>query len=142
MTTVVYHKNIIAVDSRIIKGDIIIDDDFDKIVEEKGVIFIWAGNMPDVFDLVKAYFGESYSKKININAIVDDNGKVYSVGTSEEGYFWKVDMTDKNCCIGSGRWHAWTALDCGQDAKGAVFMAMKRDMFTGGRIRIHEVNKK
>lgn len=53
----------------------------------------------------------------------------------EEGYVCCPCRDGLSFAIGSGAKHALTAMDLGLDAKEAVKMAMKRDIYTGGRIR-------
>jgi len=141
MTTIVYHDGIIAADSRITSGDIITDDNYNKIIRKNGVVFAFSGATTDQYDLINAYFGEPYQDKLQIDAIIVDKGVVYVASTDEENKFWKLDITDKSYCIGAGRRHAWTAIDLGCSAKEAVAMAMKRDIYTGGKIRTHKVKK-
>lgn len=43
--------------------------------------------------------------------------------------------------IGSGMYYALTAMDCGCSAEEAVKMAAKRDVNTGGEIRIFKIQE-
>lgn len=138
MTTIVYYDGIIAADGRTTQADIILRDDTNKILVRNGVYFVLCGSQSDEQELINAYFGEKYRDDIDCNALVDDNGSIYSIGTDDKSKFWKVDITGKSHCIGHGKWHAWTALDCGCSAVEAVRMAIKRDIYTGGKIRTHK----
>ena len=44
--------------------------------------------------------------------------------------------------FGSGCDSAFTATDCGLNARDAVMMSAKRDVNTGGKIRTFKVNRK
>jgi len=141
MTTIVYHQGIIAADSRVASGDIITDDNYNKIINKNGVVFAFSGATTDQQDLINAYFGEPYQDKLEIDAIIVDKGVVYVASTDEENKFWKLDITERSYCIGAGRRHAWTAIDCGCNAKQAVEMAIKRDIYSGGKVTIHKVKR-
>ena len=142
MTTIVYHEGIIAQDSLISNSEKIIDDNTNKSVKKDGVLFFWCGSQCDIDQIINAYNGGSYDKiNANISAIIVDGGIVYSAAISEHRGFWKLDITGRSYAIGSGEDHAWTALDLGCNAKEAVEMAIKRDLYTGGKIRTHKVRK-
>jgi 20S proteasome alpha/beta subunit len=47
MTTIVYKDGIIAFDSRVVSGDEILDDDFNKLKIVQGVVFVTCGTVPD-----------------------------------------------------------------------------------------------
>lgn len=136
MTTIVYKDRVIAYDSRAIRGELIVDDDYDKHRESKGVNFFIAGAPSDFDNLISAYFGEYIKKKeLDSHAIVHDNGRIYHAGVAEDD-FWKFEVDiDKICSIGSGCEFAMAAMDCGKSAAEAVGIAAGRDTGTGGRIR-------
>jgi len=104
------------------------------------VIFILTGAISDHEEIIKAYFGEDYRKQnIDAGAIIDDKGKIYDAAICKDDGFWKVEVTGQICARGCGELHAWTAMDLGCSAKEAVKMAIKRDIYTGGKIRTHKV---
>lgn len=139
MTTIVYHDDVIAYDSRESeKSGTITDDNCNKKTTVKGVHFFCAGYISDKDQLIGAYFGESYERDSNICAFVVDKGKVYLAAIYKDTGYFKQEITASSS-IGSGSDHAYTALDMGCLAVGAVKMAIKRDCFTGGRVRIHKV---
>lgn len=137
MTTIAYKERVIAYDSRATRGEIIVDDDYDKHRESKGVNFFIAGAPSDFDNLISAYFGESIKKdELESHAVVHDNGRIYHAGVTDEVGFWKFEVSaDKICSIGSGSEFAMAAMDCGKSAPEAVGIAAGRDTGTGGRIR-------
>jgi len=142
MTTIVYHDGIIACDSRLTAGGTITDDNINKIVKNNGIVFVLSGASADRHHLINAYNDREYQKEnIDITGIIDDHGTVYLSSICKDDGFWKEDITNRSHCIGSGSSHAWTALDMGCSAKGAVEMAKKRDIYSGGRIRTHKVSR-
>lgn len=138
MTTVVYHNNVIAIDSLLSAGGVVTDNDCNKIIKKDGLVFAMCGAWSDLDDLINAFNGDNFNKEADISAIVNNKNKIYVCGIDKE-QFWKVEITGKCYAIGSGADHAWTALDLGCNAVDAVKMAAKRDLYTGGRIRSHKV---
>ena len=141
MTTIAYRHGIIAVDSLATAGGVIINNSFNKITKKNDVVFVTTGNLHNKNDLINAYFGKDYDKNADIDAIIEDDGQVYVAGLDKDHGFWKFNITGGMYAIGSGSDHAWTAMDMGCDAEKAVRMAMKRDIYTGGRVIIHKVVK-
>ena len=139
MTTIVYHKGVIAADSRTSAEYTITNDDTDKIRKVEGVFFAFTGNCSDEPDLISAYFGRDYNKDSNVGAFIYDGNRVYISGIGQNSAFWKTDISDKSYAIGSGSDHAWTAVDMGCSAIEAVKMAMKRDVSTGGKVKTLKV---
>ena len=145
MTTIAYHDGIIAVDSQVSASSMITDIDKNKIVKRGGIVFVCWGACADEADFIAAYNGDDYNKKADVGGIVDDHGIVYiaAIDNEEDGEgFWKQDITGRYYATGSGAAHAWTALDLGCTAVEAVKMAIKRNIYTGGRVRTHKVMKK
>jgi hypothetical protein len=58
-----------------------------------------------------------------------------------EGSIWQPLTGFKYYAVGSGAIHAWTAMDAGKSAREAVRLAMRRDMFSGGKITAVHLNK-
>ena len=90
---------------------------------------------------VTGNFGDEFKEMTsNVNAFVHDRktGKLYLVGVGPNDHFWKFEMSkERHAAVGSGSDHALTAMDMGATAEEAVKMAMKRDVMTGGRIRLY-----
>lgn len=135
MTTIVYHHNVIAVDSRETCGDLIVSDSANKIECHEGIYFVMCGAVCDGPELVKGYFDRSHSLKVNVNGLIIDNNIIYLAGIDDKDGFWKQDITGQSRAMGSGQDHALTALDLGCDSVKAVKMAIKRDTGSGGRVR-------
>lgn len=135
MTTIAYKDGIIAYDGRCTAGGTIIYDDYEKMRERDGAFFFGAGGMSEINDLIKAYHGEEITGDCGAAAIVCKDG-VLSLITYDDGKVVESPVRpDKPYAIGSGRDHAYTALDMGASAYQAVEMAARRDTGTGGKIR-------
>ena len=137
MTTIAYKDGVIAYDSQLTNGsgDTITDDNYDKHRLVKNVHFFMSGGACDYDKFIGAYFGDDEDPEIDIAAIIVDDGKVYSSSTKTNGKLWKLEITEMIYSIGSGSDHAITAMDLGCNSVQAVKMAIKRDTFTGGKIR-------
>lgn len=135
MTTIAYKDGVIAYDSLVTAGDTVMYDDFDKKSERDGVLFFGAGSTQDIQLLITAYFGEVPSFDLDARALVFRDGRL-SVLCFSDGRVYESDvLLDRNYAIGSGRDHAFTAMDMGASALQAVELAAKRDTCTGGLIR-------
>jgi len=142
MTTIVYHDGVIAFDSRVTNSTTITEDNADKSYSFMGIYFVLSGSSCDSIELVNGYIGGNYKREgVDVSAIIDDRGEVYLSGICSKDGFWKEKITGRPHCIGSGAPHAWTALDFGCSASRAVKMAIKRDMYSGGRVRTHKVSR-
>lgn len=136
MTTIAYKDGVIAYDSRITLGTIIEHDDYEKLVESKGVKFILTGATGDFPRLIEAYFGATH-KNLDASGLAFDGEKIWRIGHNNYGGFWKIAVPPSSvCALGSGMPHAMTAMDMGASAAVAVEMAKKRDTGTGGQVRL------
>lgn len=141
MTTIAYKDGVIAYDSRSCSGTTIIDDDFDKRIEQDGVSFFITGAVCDAPKLMAAYFGQKQESQVECSALVVDDGKLKLVGVDNDSGLWEeVLPPNKPYSIGSGSSHAWTAMDMGATAYQAIGLAMKRDSCTGGNIRTFQID--
>lgn len=141
MTTIAYKDGVVAFDSRVTRGSLIDDDDCDKCITVNGVHFILAGAESVFPKIIEGYFGVEVSAyNGEATGFVVDGGNLWLVGIESEGGFWKnsVDLS-KALSVGSGRDHATTAMDCGKTAREAVQFAIKRDVYTGGAVRVRNV---
>ncbi|WP_047305149.1 hypothetical protein [Pseudomonas fluorescens] len=139
MTTIAYKDGIIAYDGRCTSGGTIVYDDYDKMRESDGAFFFGAGALPEICDLIKAYRGEEITGECGALAIVCSGGAL-SLITYDDGKIAEGPISpDRPYAIGSGRDHAYTAMDMGASAYQAVEMASKRDTGTGGKIRTFTV---
>lgn len=136
MTTIAYRDGIIACDSRATRDITILSDNANKMTEQDGCMFFYAGATCDEQKLIDAYFGKEV-QSIEGNALVVDGGVIYLVGHDGKE-LWKCPTYEYGA-LGSGGDHALTAMDMGATAKEAVKIAMKRDACTGGTVRTYEV---
>ena len=141
MTTIAYKDRVIAYDSLITQGDTIVDNDYCKSSIKDGVSFFLAGQSHLMDDIINMYFDNEFKEMTsNVNAFAHDRktGNLYLIGAGPNDHFWKFKMNkERHTAIGSGSDHALTAMDMGATAEKAVEMAMKRDVMTGGRIRLY-----
>jgi ATP-dependent protease HslVU (ClpYQ) peptidase subunit len=137
MTTIAYKDGVIAYDSRVCCDRTILDDDYDKRAERDGVHYFFCGAMADREFLIAHDRGERrLRQKCDSHALIWDGKNLWEAGFDQNGIFWKSPKRlDNPCAIGSGTDHALTAMDMGADAAGAVEMAAKRDVCTGGTVR-------
>ena len=144
MTTIVYdHKNKqIACDGRLAKGGTtIISDDHVKYLRNDIGLWFFTGDVCDQKGFVDCYDKEDQQQQVTYNssAILVIGKDVYSV-YMDDGYFCKI-LLDHCDCKGSGELLALSALDHGKTAKESIEYAMTRDMFTGGKISVYDINK-
>lgn len=141
MTTIAYHKGIIAYDSRSVAGDMITTDKCQKMTVVNGCRFWMSGSVCDNDRFVDLWVNGVNGQNINIAAIVLDNNNVlYFSGNDNDSGLWKEGIDINNClCIGSGRDWATAAIDFGCTAKEAVKYAATRDVYTGGVIRSYKL---
>jgi 20S proteasome alpha/beta subunit len=142
MTTIVYKDGIIAFDSRVVSGDEILDDDFNKLKIVQGVVFVTCGTVPDDENFIHCFFGKEEHAKGNLNGglIYDTDGALWLASIDEETGFWKhVIEKNKHYAIGSGSSYALAAMDMGASAIDAIKAAIKRDSKSGGKVRTYKV---
>lgn len=145
MTTIVYKDGVVAYDSRCCAGDLIVDDNYDKKIVRNGVTFFMAGALSDDDNFIDVYFGNEEPEDDNTNCaiVVDEHGQAWLAAINDESGFWKRRLGGTHVyAIGSGSPFAFTAIDLGCDAAGAVKAAMLRDSKTGGKVRTFKVTKK
>jgi|TARA_R110002167_G_scaffold543_4_gene2436 ATP-dependent protease HslVU (ClpYQ) peptidase subunit len=146
MTTIAVKDGIVASDSRLTQGDVVLDDQYDKRRECNGVQFFIAGNVTDDEQVISCYFeGEDVIEDVEgtpcAEFIIADGLDVYYGGIEVHG-FWKMKIrTGTPYAIGSGASYALGAMDAGATAKEAVKIA-SRDVYTGGIIRTHKLKGK
>ncbi|UFQ02245.1 Ntn hydrolase family protein [Pseudomonas fitomaticsae] len=136
MTTIAYKDGVIAYDSRQTRDGAIVSDDCSKCAVVDGVSFLLAGAVCDEKALIAAYFGTSSPVPVECSGYVVDGGKLLMVGHDDKTGIWKQELDPSNPdAIGSGAPYALAAMDMGASAEGAVRAAMKRDIYTGGKVR-------
>lgn len=142
MTTICYKNNIIAYDSRMMKGTVILSDNYDKMVDVNGIYFFFCGSTCDFDDFIDSYFGKKIDRLLDCQAFVYDHGNLFSVTfDNEEKEVLKsplpLDIPD---AIGSGSHFALMAMDLGSSAEGAIRLASKRDAFTNDNVKIFKLD--
>jgi len=137
MTTIVYNHEDkeIAYDSRLIRGGMIATDDDEKAITNESGVFLMAGKTADV-ELVAKCYPEAPTREVDCYGFLIANGSVLWVA---DGGAEGALIQDYNEAAGSGECHAISAMDMGATAKEAVEMAARRDIYTGGKIRVIKV---
>ena len=137
MTTIAYKDGVIAYDSRQTRNSAIVSDNAPKCQVVDGVSFFLSGAVCDEKVLIAAYFGTASPVLVECSGYVVDGGKLLMVGHDDKTGIWKQELELTNPdAIGRGAAYALAAMDMGASAEGAVRAAMKRDIYTGGEIRL------
>lgn len=135
MTTIAYKDGVIACDSRQVRSGTIVSDNAPKCQVVDGVSFFLSGAVCDEKALIAAYFGTPSPVPVECSGYAVDGGRLIMVGHDDKTGVWKQDLDPANPdAIGSGSPHALTAMDMGASAEEAVRAAMKRDIYTGGKV--------
>lgn len=142
MTTIAYKDGVIACDTRQVRGGAIVSDDCSKCQVVDGVSFFLAGAVCDEKALIAAYFGTQSAVPVECSGYAVDGGRLLMVGYDDKTGIWKQELDPANPdAIGSGSAYALAAMDMGASAEDAVRAAMKRDIYTGGRVRTMRVEQ-
>lgn len=137
MTTIAYKDGVIAYDSRQTRNSAIVSDNAPKCQVVDGVSFFLSGAVCDEKALIAAYFGTASPVPVECSGYVVDGGKLIIVGHDDKTGIWKQELELSNPdAIGSGAAYAVAAMDMGASAEDAVKAAMKRDIYTGGEVRL------
>lgn len=145
MTTIAYKDSKIVFDSMLSSDSLIISNDYKKFKQINDIHFFYAGAISDRDRLLKAYVDNSHTLDRGVygNALVVDKGQVYYIGVSDALELWVEDVDiDMPYAIGSGQQLAIAYMDCGLSALEAVKMTSNRDPFTGGVIRVFDLENK
>ncbi|SEC25304.1 hypothetical protein SAMN05216178_3987 [Pseudomonas saponiphila] len=140
MTTIAYKDGVIAYDSRQTRGGAIVSDDCLKCQIVDGVSFFLSGAVCDEKALIAAYFGTPSPVPVECSGYAVHDGKLLMVGHDDKTGVWKQELDPTNPdAIGSGSAYALAAMDMGASAEDAVRAAMKRDIYTGGKVRTVQI---
>jgi len=145
LTTIAYKDGVIAYDSRSCKpgSGLINSDDVEKRLSVRGKEFFLSGPTSDFVDFVAAYEdGRRIPYKCDVVALVWTGEVLQECMAGEEGeQAALIDVVpfDRPFATGSGSRFAYTAMDMGANAVEAVKMAAKRDMYTGGKVRVFKI---
>lgn len=139
MTTILHHDGQIAYDSRVTRGNIIHDDDYNKRLSEKGAEFFFAGSTSQARALADAYhrgnFGEAEESAMT-EAIIWHRKKLFLAYFDGDNIELDEERLNNTFAIGSGGALAVMAIKQGaSSAAEGVAAAMTMDTCTGGRIR-------
>jgi len=140
MTTIVYcaKTNQIAIDSRCTVGDTIANDIHEKFISSDGEYWFFCGSMPDCQKLIDMHHERRPQSEVSCSAFVaTKDGVFHAVYSAEYKRYMPYKLT-YSWADGSGTDHALTALDMGAGAKKAVEMAIKRDVWSGGKVRVFD----
>ena len=142
MTTIAYcHKERkIAHESRRTSGSLIITDSDEKIVRHENCVSFMSGSVPD-FDDFNAQFenGKKSDRVFDVEALCISEGRVFLRSfDSSDMTFWDGEVLS-NRAIGSGMMQAFTAMHMNKSAKQAVEIACELDVYSGGSVRVFNV---
>ncbi len=141
MTTIVYdHKTRqIAVDSRTTSCGIIKTDETNKWIFQGKDIWFYAGLHSDIHDFLCAFDGTKPTRDLDCIALAVIDGCVYWCGVdNNDGTTWRQPVLHSDAA-GSGQSFALAALDFGKSAKESVEYAMTRDIYTGGKVHVYDI---
>lgn len=142
MTTIAYKDGVIAYETRQVRGSQVVSDDCQKMTVADGVSFFLAGAVCDEKALIAAYFGTPSPVPVECSGYVVDGGRLQMVGHDDKTGIWRQDLDPANPdAIGSGSAYALAAMDMGASAEEAVRAAMKRDIYTGGKVRTVRITR-
>ncbi|WP_256806485.1 proteasome subunit beta [Pseudomonas kurunegalensis] len=142
MTTIAYKDGVIAYDSRQTRSGSIVSDDCQKLTVVDGVSFFLSGAVCDEKALIAAYFGTPSPVPVECSGYVVDGGRLQIVGHDDKTGVWRQGLDPANPdAIGSGSAYALAAMDMGASAEEAVRAAMKRDIYTGGKVRTMRIDQ-
>lgn len=141
MTTIVYdHKRReIAIDSRITCGSRIDSDSYDKTIQRSGAVWFLGGVSAETELFVDSFIAGETGKEYEVCALVAEGGNVYHCSYNN-GRPLKNLLTYSDS-IGSGSDYAIAAIDMGANAEDALKAAIRRDVYTGGNVRVFNVER-
>lgn len=142
MTTIAYNHETktLAVDSRMSCNGVIETDDCNKIIENEHGLWVMAGSVAEIDTFVSLKDGELMPDVESIIAgfLVTDGKVFYAyVGADRRP---EMLLTEYSTAEGSGKSFALAAMDHGASADDAVEYTFKRDMYSGGTIRLIDVD--
>ena len=132
MTTIAYKDGIIAYDSQVSSGSTISTLTFNKHKEKDGIHYFLCGAVSD--------YTKFMNRELNVDCsaiVIEDNSIRILHYNKDDGYFYAI--LQNQCAIGTGEKFAIGAMDAGATAEQAVKIAKKRDIYTGGKVRIFKL---
>ncbi len=147
MTTVAYDGKNLCADSRSSLGDMIYEEDAQKIFPNIGPFSVLAiaGDYQDAMDIMESI--KEFSNLDHIRSIPkEEMGDAQLIGITHDGELWSYAgshscklRADMPIAIGSGRQFALAAMDLGKSAEEAIIYASSRDMFTNNVVQTIEI---
>lgn len=140
MTTIIYdHKNKqVACDSRESGGGVLFSDDSVKYVVSGSDVWFICGSKSDKDIFINTFAHNAcVPENLECGGLLARDGKCYKA--CNEGGVYKLDELVCNESLGSGGWLAMAAVDLEKTAKEAVEYAMTRDLFSGGKVHVYDI---
>lgn len=140
MTTIVYdhEKELVAVDSRCTSSGLIMDDEYDKIIFKNGEVWIYSGTAGEAEEFSNLKHREKTEITESIHAFVIKEGSCFYAGLYDG--CMHIEKRTNNDYLGSGGVFARCALDFGKSAREAVEYAKTKDCYTGGKVRVFNLD--
>lgn len=140
MTTIVYDykNNRIAVDSRCTRDNVITSDVFDKTIRKDGEIWIITGALSDYETISNLKHNDKVEVRPECSALLIKDKKVFSVIVANDGYCSHYELKN-NYSMGTGEDFALAALDFGLCAEEAIEYVKTKDVYTGGKVHVFNV---
>ena len=137
MTTIIYdHKNKqIAIDSRCAIGELIITDELIKSRLMNDVWFFLAGHNADIDKVIDQYPNVKCIN--NVSGFIVKDKKAYTAQIIDKEFF-ESELT-YNDADGNGYLLAIAALDFGCSAKAAIEYVITRNINTGGKVHVYDI---
>lgn len=133
MTTICYRDGVLAGDSRVTVGDMVLSDNILKVHRlSNNTLLGWAGSAEHAHILKEAMTNGG-----EIHGTLD----VLALWIQEDGtiYLWEgntfIKQSEPYYAIGSGSPYAIGAMDAGATAEAAAQIGSRRDVGSGGKIR-------
>ncbi len=137
MTTIAYDGVSVATDSYVTEGDLVVDFNYPKLITQKGVKFFLCGELDGFNNLVAKYFNPSANLSGDASAIVIHGKDVFLVELGPDKFTCSKAVVPM--ALGTGTALALGAMDAGASAREALKIAIKRDVYSGGRITCRKV---
>lgn len=144
MTTVAYRDGVLASDGRVTIKDVVDSDNDRKIFRlSDGSVFGMAGEYIGGLKLLALMKQQAKKPAPKLPSPTLKGTKALFITPENTLWYFEVDFWEKlkhpYYAIGSGGKFALAAMDAGADAKAAVRIGMKRDVYSGGKLRWLEV---
>ena len=148
MTTIVYdHKNKqLACDSRSTIDGVIIDNKAIKYKNNGDKLWFVCGRKGDADTFITHYrplCSANENMEVSVVFVITEGdcaGGVY-MAVKDSNNTYAECVLDHDYAQGSGEQWALSALDHGMTAKQAVEYAMTRDVYTGGKVHVYDIEK-